>query len=269
MRNLNTIEILNELDKIQLCVAGMAQNGNWSTMERDLVLERLRTLYSTVLQTETDTLAVVPIPAQPADNTPEMTAASKKPAPKEKKAPAPAPEPELSIELLATTEPATEPATKHEAEAKEAAQPAPVGTISERPIIEYIEEKKATAAVGKETPPVVRESVSKKEILAETFGKTKFLNDILAQYGNTNDLSKKFQQQPLTDLFKAIGINEKFLFVKELFGGHADSYTQTLTYINQAGSFNEAVEYLDRHFTWDFENPTVQKLLELVHRRFG
>jgi len=94
-----------------------------------------------------------------------------------------------------------------------------------------------------------------------------FLHDVLAQYSNTFDIAKKFQNSPISNIFTAIGINEKFLFIKELFNENAELFHSTIEKLNQANSFNEAIEYIDKNFTWNFESSTVHKLLELVRRR--
>jgi hypothetical protein len=116
-------------------------------------------------------------------------------------------------------------------------------------------------------PSKTTETSAKTEILADKFRQTAFLNETLAQYGNTDNLSKKFQHQPLNDIFSAIGLNDKFLFIKTLFNNDASLYQDTIENLNSAANFNEAVSYLDEHFSWDFNEPLVQHLLNLVRRR--
>jgi hypothetical protein len=257
MEKSRSIEILSELDKVQLLLSDAENRGKMSAIERDMVLDRLRRIYESVLRSEMQEIQV-PI-AEPARTIVE-------PLKKEVHEPR---QHQASKETMPTPEPVIELSPEPETIAESSKVPPP-------PVVPTIEKKKDVISqpevkveIPKEEKHAPKEPTHKKEILAETFEKTKFLNDILAQYGNTNDLSKKFQHQPINDIFKAIGINEKFLFVKDLFDGNADRYTQTLTFINEASSFNEAIEYLDRQFKWDFENPVVQKLLELVHRRHG
>jgi hypothetical protein len=124
-----------------------------------------------------------------------------------------------------------------------------------------VDEKKIENSVK----PKANEKV---EILADKLkAPSNFRNEVLARYADTFDLAKKFQHSPLANIFEAIGINEKFLFVKELFNNDAGLYKSTIEELNKAGSFNEAVEHIDKLFTWDFESSTVQKFLELVRRR--
>jgi hypothetical protein len=111
-------------------------------------------------------------------------------------------------------------------------------------------------------------ATAKKEILAEKFRSQNFLNEALAQYQNMIDVSKKIQSSPLTNISSAINLNDKFLFTKELFRNDTSLYQATIEKINNAESFNDAIRYLDENFTWDFNDPLVQKLLELVRRRY-
>jgi len=106
------------------------------------------------------------------------------------------------------------------------------------------------------------------EILAEKLRETgEFMNEVLSRYANTFDISKKLQNQPISDISIAIGLNDKFLFIKELFHNDSDLYKKTIDTLNNASDFNNAIQYIDSNFKWDFENPSVQKLLELIRRR--
>lgn len=140
-------------------------------------------------------------------------------------------------------------------------------------IIEKPSDKDDIPEIKVESTPKIKEEYSAKyakdEILAEKLNETgEFMNEVLARYANTFDLSKKMQNQPISDISTAIGLNDKFLLTKELFNNNADLYNQTINTLNKASDFNNAIQYIDSNFKWDFENPTVQKLLELIRRRF-
>ena len=63
-------------------------------------------------------------------------------------------------------------------------------------------------------------------------------------------------------------LNDKFLYIKELFSNDGNLYKQTIEVLDNAGDFNSAVKYIDEHFEWDFSDFQVQKIIELVHRRY-
>jgi hypothetical protein len=74
--------------------------------------------------------------------------------------------------------------------------------------------------------------------------------------------------KPITDLASAIGINDRFTFIHELFGNDKNLYDSTLITLNQAPSFNDAYNYMIHNFDWDMNSEPVQLLLDMVRRKF-
>lgn len=95
-----------------------------------------------------------------------------------------------------------------------------------------------------------------------------FRNETLGQHMIREDVSRKLQSKPIDDISKAIGINDKFYYIRELFAGDAGLFEKTIRTLNEAKNFNQAFEFLNRNFDWDMENPSVQHLLELTRRKF-
>jgi hypothetical protein len=81
------------------------------------------------------------------------------------------------------------------------------------------------------------------------------------------DISSLLQSKPIRSIEEAIGVNDKFLFIRELFAGNTMRYKETIDILNTATDFNSAYQYIENNFEWDMENEAVQKLLELVRRR--
>lgn len=73
--------------------------------------------------------------------------------------------------------------------------------------------------------------------------------------------------KPIHNIEDAIGVNDKFLFIRELFSSNAGRYKETMDALNNASDFNSAYSYIEKNFEWDFENEAAQKLLELIRRR--
>lgn len=89
--------------------------------------------------------------------------------------------------------------------------------------------------------------------------------------GEDNSLAAKLQQNPVRDLKTVIGINEKFLFVNELFGGSMEKYNQAIENLNDLKTLNGAIIYLNElkiELQWNSSNEAYQKLKELVNRKF-
>lgn len=70
------------------------------------------------------------------------------------------------------------------------------------------------------------------------------------------------------DIRQAISLGDRFLYQRELFDQNAELMQRTLTELNELGSFDEAVAYINR-FGWDTESSTYQQFIVTLHRRFG
>ena len=89
--------------------------------------------------------------------------------------------------------------------------------------------------------------------------------------GNDNSLAAKLQQAPGRDLKSFIGINDKFLFVNELFGGSMEKYNKSIDNLNDLKTLNGAMIYLNElkiELQWNSSNEAYQKLRELVSHKY-
>ncbi|MFO7658386.1 MAG: hypothetical protein R6W78_15110 [Bacteroidales bacterium] len=107
------------------------------------------------------------------------------------------------------------------------------------------------------------------KILSDSFKKpSASLHDNLFQSKNLYDLSAKLQSKSLVNISEAIGINERFLFIRELFQDNIERYNNTMEFLSHAHDFNEAYNYLIENFQWNMDSEAVQKILELIRRKF-
>ena len=84
--------------------------------------------------------------------------------------------------------------------------------------------------------------------------------------------AKKLTKPSISDLKSAIGINDKFQFTNELFGGNNTEYNIAIQNFNSSESLESAVEYynsLQNLYHWDIESETVKRLMDLVERRYS
>lgn len=85
-------------------------------------------------------------------------------------------------------------------------------------------------------------------------------------------LADKLQHSTVNSLQSAIGINDKFLFVNELFNGSMEKYNRSIANLDDLKTLNGALIYLNElrvELQWNSSNEAYKKLLELVHRKFG
>ncbi len=79
--------------------------------------------------------------------------------------------------------------------------------------------------------------------------------------------------EPIKDLRSAIGINDKFQFIQELFGGDEKSFEVGVKTINGFKIFPEAQFYIKRELreknNWDEESNVVKQFDQLIKRRFS
>ena len=89
--------------------------------------------------------------------------------------------------------------------------------------------------------------------------------------GEDHSLAAKLQQNPVPDLKSVIGINDKFLFVNELFGGSMEKYNKSIENLNDLKTLNGAMIYLNElkiELQWNSSNEAYLKLKDLVSRKF-
>lgn len=106
-------------------------------------------------------------------------------------------------------------------------------------------------------------------IIADKFShlSTRF-NEQLGSGRTTEDMSELMKSKPLANLSEAIGINDKFLFIREIFKGNKEIYSQAITRLDHTGSLPEARELIMGYKGDDEENEAVKQLLDIVKRKF-
>ena len=97
------------------------------------------------------------------------------------------------------------------------------------------------------------------------------INDKLKQ-GKT-ELIEVFKETPVKDLRKAVGINDRFLFINELFRGDENMYERSIKTINGFNIYPEAEYWINRELKlklgWNVDTTAVQHFDQLVKRRFS
>ena len=166
--------------------------------------------------------------------------------PDEEPAPEPAPEPEEEPEQEPEQEPEEEPIPEPEEKPEE--QPEP--EYAYEPVLFGDMEEKEELGFELDTPETIGEKLQQEE---------------------DHSLAAKLQHKPVADLRTAIGINDKFLLVNELFAGNMERYNKSIENLNDLPTLDGAMGYLDELYVvyqWNRNNEAYKKLVDLVHRKF-
>jgi hypothetical protein len=122
------------------------------------------------------------------------------------------------------------------------------------------------------------ETITEKQVQKESFeyntalaSRSESLNDRLKE--NKVEVVTTLQGTPIRDLKKAIGINDRFLFVNDLFRGDENMYERSLKTINGFSIYPEAEYWIQRELKvklgWSDDSESVKLFDQLIRRRFS
>jgi len=97
----------------------------------------------------------------------------------------------------------------------------------------------------------------------------KFLSESDDKY-----IGSRLQSLKIKSIREAVGVNEKFLFINELFSGNIQDYNAAIDKLNNFEDSQGAFNYLNElgnKCSWDFERSenTIRLLVNLVQRRYA
>jgi hypothetical protein len=109
-------------------------------------------------------------------------------------------------------------------------------------------------------------AVEKAEVLS--------INDrISAQMAAKQGIGEQLQPQAITDLKQAINLNDKLLFIKDLFNGYSLAYSEAIEILNRFAGFEEADQFLKKNYVvknqWETKPETTDKFYALLKRRYA
>ncbi|MEP6683972.1 MAG: hypothetical protein ABJA35_11960 [Parafilimonas sp.] len=99
------------------------------------------------------------------------------------------------------------------------------------------------------------------------------LNDKLKAISSKKEVAHNIKDGPVKDLRKAIGINDQYLFINELFRNDQIMYERSIKTINSFNIYGEAEFWIKRELklklAWNEESEAVHLFDQLVARRFS
>lgn len=176
---------------------------------------------------------------------PDAIAEEAAPAPEQPEEPEAEPEPE--------SEPEPEPLQSHPAHASHSAGAVPHGAVP------------GVAPHAHPSAPLAAEGDA---VLGEVINHdVRTLADTIAP---PRDMASQIaRSEPVTDLRRAIGINDRFLMIRDLFGGDADAYERAITALDGCSDLDECMIYIAENYAWNSSSDGARFLMELLERKYA
>ncbi len=153
-------------------------------------------------------------------------------------------------------EPKVEPVAKQEPKAEP--------TIAPEPKVEAKPEPKPVPTPAPAPAPVAQPTAEPVRLGDVLGGKTTTLADKMA-----DDSAPTAAFNRITDLRKAIGLNDKFLMIRDLFDGDAARYEDTITTLNEFDDLDECMIYIVENFVWNPDSEGAKLLVSLIERKLA
>ena len=124
-----------------------------------------------------------------------------------------------------------------------------------------------SSSVSRAVEQVDRFSGVAVKTLADKFQESKEKEKILFEVAH----EREPQKRRVEDLRTIIGINDKILFMSDLFGKNMKAYNDFILRLNKIDDTQEALEYLktvEETYKWDKESLAVQSFIKIFERKF-
>ncbi|MFW5886426.1 MAG: hypothetical protein ACOCUL_01590 [Bacteroidota bacterium] len=135
------------------------------------------------------------------------------------------------------------------------------------PLPKKTDEKSETQILSNQTMNENSNKHKSSTLGEKLISRTNSINESLKR-NKQSDISTRLKSKKINDLFSAIGINDKFLFQKELFNSNKGKYEEAINFLNTAESLENAFQFIDSNYQWDMESEAAQKFMEIIKRKF-
>lgn len=185
----------------------------------------------------------------------------------------PAPEPVAAQAAMPApapvSQPETEPAPKSDATADEeipSVRKDSEPEVAQIPAADPELDKAPTGAAATAADPDAARAAA--PVLGEVINHdVRTLSDTIAP---PRDVASELRRsEPVTDLRRAVGINDKFLLIRDLFGGDGAAYEVTIRRLNEFDTFDDAMIYIAENFAWNPNSDGAKLIMDLLERKFA
>jgi len=128
------------------------------------------------------------------------------------------------------------------------------------------------AEVSADARPEVKAEIAAekgKPILADKFSAAEIIGKKVSSVKQDEVISSVMHSKPISDIGAAIGINDKFYFIRELFSGDARAYQDTIKRLNSSASLGEAMKILDENTVMGTDPAAQSSFVDVVRRKFN
>jgi len=140
-------------------------------------------------------------------------------------------------------------------------------TTEQSVTVETVEETVAVEKSPATHKAKTQESV--KAILADRFGVTGTLGEKMSSSRKDEVVTSAMHSKPIADIAAAIGLNDKFYYIRELFSGDAAAYVDAVSRLNAAASIGEAMKILDESTVMGSDPAAQSSFVDVVRRKFS
>ena len=259
------MDIKIRLQRVLQIVEGAECAGGLSELDKDIALNELREVYAELkfgvreteeLKTENENAAVAAVADEPLVESEENVASEEE-----------SDEPEVEVELV-FDENEEEDAENEEVEAEneEVAEVSIVETpnASNDPIAEEELSSLVTRHSSNNRSPLLSlyEDAAPQEVVGDTFHEKPSVGDTISCPKGVAESA------PIASLRGAIGVADRFMLVRELFGGDVEAFERAIDNLDHIGSLDDCMIYIAENYEWRAQSEGAKLVVELLQRKF-
>lgn len=137
--------------------------------------------------------------------------------------------------------------------------------VEAAPVVEIVEVL-PTAKVRVDLEQTFSQKVEQKA--DETVIEDRILGEKLQSTVGAETLHERLGGGSAENIREMLALNDRFLLLRELFGGNVVLMEQTLDDVNRLNSYDESIALLNSRFDWELQKEEVQYFFKLIAQRF-
>lgn len=151
----------------------------------------------------------------------------------------------------------------------------------EEPVADFFAAEE-TDVLKNDVPEFVREEENSNPIEPIVIPENDFVNEEVSSSGTSAFVDKVFEIEreirnqigfnSLPSLIGSFGLNERLLYINELFDGSSESFSESIKHLDARSNLSEAADYVENiagKFNWDIESETVEEFIQKICRRYA